>query len=505
MNRTIILGPPGTGKTHTLLQRLEEALKKGISVNRIAFLTFTRRARYEAVARVESALGFSAKELPYFRTIHSMAFRALDLKDGDVLGLAQLQEFGEGMGLEFGNSSVVDQASEGLAAASKGDQLLAIENLARLRGVDPKIVWGDAGSQYEWPLVEQFVKSYSLYKKEHGLLDFTDVLQRFVQSGTHLPVDLCFVDEAQDLSALQWLAALQGAQDAGTQYIAGDDDQAIYRWAGADVDLFQSIEGTREVLGLSYRLPRAVHALALQLLTRIKKRLPKDFRPREADGAVYRHATHEGLKIAPEDQWLWLVRNRYLLNRLRMHLEEIGIVYTNYGASSVVDSERDAIYAWERLRAGKQVLVTQARDLYSFLKSKVHIAHGHKLIPNVPDDLPVSMDALREKHGLLVAPIPWFELFVSIPLTRRAYYRRLLRKHQTLKLPPQVQLETIHGAKGAQADKVALFTEMSRRTYDDFMKSPDDEHRVWYVGATRARCELHLVGGAAQRAYVFPT
>jgi superfamily I DNA/RNA helicase len=40
----IILGPPGTGKTTTLLNIVDEAIESGIPPERIAYLAFTRKA-----------------------------------------------------------------------------------------------------------------------------------------------------------------------------------------------------------------------------------------------------------------------------------------------------------------------------------------------------------------------------------------------------------------------------------------------------------------------------
>ena len=48
MKTKIILGPPGTGKTHTLLNRVEEELARGTPPDRIAFLAFTKKAATEA-------------------------------------------------------------------------------------------------------------------------------------------------------------------------------------------------------------------------------------------------------------------------------------------------------------------------------------------------------------------------------------------------------------------------------------------------------------------------
>lgn len=502
MNRIIYFGPPGCGKTTTLLDVLEQELRAHVPIERIAFLTFTRRARREAVERVEKVLGIKAADLLHFRTIHSMAFRALRLRDGDVLMHKHLAAFGNGMGLKFGSAGVTELAAEGLASQNIGDQMLAIENLSRLRGTTVQYEWNHARSSVDWPTMQHFAKSYNAYKTETGLLDFTDVLSQFVQEKKTIDVDVACIDEAQDLSALQWLTALQAVETAARQYVAADDDQAIYHWAGAEVKVCMELTGERRVLQQSYRLPRKVHALASRIITRIHRRVPKEFRPRDAEGEVKVHANVDSIPLHLDGTWLWLVRNRYLLPPLKASLESQGVVYSQHGATSIVESERAAIYDWERLRTGKSLPVNRLRDVYSFLKSRTQIAHGHKLIPNVNEEEELSMKELRGNHGLLIDGT-WFDV-LDIPHVRRAYYRKLLRDHGTLKLQPQVQLETIHGAKGAEADNVALFLEQSRRVWDEAHRTPDDETRVLYVGVTRARESLHLIRPQGRWAYDIP-
>ena len=58
-----------------------------------------------------------------------------------------------------------------------------------------------------------------------------------------------------------------------------------------------------------------------------------------------------------------------------------------------------------------------------------------------------------------------------------------------------VRLSTIHGAKGMEADRVILLTRMTQRVQDGMTAAPDNEHRVFYVGVTRAREKLDIVQG----------
>lgn len=507
MKRTIFFGPPGTGKTTTLLERMEAALREGIPAERIAFLTFTRRARAEAVQRVEEVLSIEAKNLPHFRTIHSMAFRGLGLRDGDVVTQKILREFGTAMGLSFGTLGATELAAEGLQADNEGDVLLALDNIARVRAEPLKDTWSRARVNIDWLRVEHFARSYAAFKRERALLDFTDVLLEFARTGGKISVDVAFIDEAQDLSALQWYAALQAVEGAHTQYIAGDDDQSIFGWAGASVQELLVLDGERVVLEQSYRLPASVHALAGRIIARVKHRVPKQFRPRSDPGKIVEHASVDSVPVERGASWLWLVRNRYLLTGLRAHLQSKGYVYTEHGHSSIVDSDRLAIYTWERLRTGRDVAVHEARDLYKKLSTRVQIAHGHKLLPGAQEDSRLCAADLVRAHGLLAdVEKPWYDTILSIGVEKRAYYRKLLRERKSLRIAPEVQLETIHGAKGAECERVALWTECSRRVHTEANSSggADDEHRVQYVGVTRARAELHVIANPARYAYALP-
>lgn len=86
----------------------------------------------------------------------------------------------------------------------------------------------------------------------------------------------------------------------------------------------------------------------------------------------------------------------------------------------------------------------------------------------------------------------WHEVLHRLP--HLTYLRRVLdRWGFDACLHPTVQLMSIHQSKGREAETVVLDLEMARATYDHYLREPDDEHRVWYVGITRAKEQLYTL------------
>jgi superfamily I DNA/RNA helicase len=64
--------------------------------------------------------------------------------------------------------------------------------------------------------------------REKDKLDFTDMIQKFIEEGVAPKLKVLMVDESQDLTPLQWDLIMKLAENADRLYLAGDDDQAIY-------------------------------------------------------------------------------------------------------------------------------------------------------------------------------------------------------------------------------------------------------------------------------------
>ena len=67
------------------------------------------------------------------------------------------------------------------------------------------------------------------------------------------------------------------------------------------------------------------------------------------------------------------------------------------------------------------------------------------------------------------------------------------RRGEQLNKPPRITLSTIHGAKGGEAQNVVLLTDLSFNTMRGYERNPDDENRLFYVGATRTKEHLHII------------
>ena len=59
--------------------------------------------------------------------------------------------------------------------------------------------------------------------------------------------------------------------------------------------------------------------------------------------------------------------------------------------------------------------------------------------------------------------------------------------------PARIKLSTIHGVKGEECDNVVLHTDLERIIYESAQKNADPEHRLFFVGITRAKENLYLV------------
>tara|TARA_R110000787_G_scaffold156836_5_gene270795 strand:- start:2530 stop:4017 length:1488 start_codon:yes stop_codon:yes gene_type:complete len=484
----IILGPPGTGKTSFLLNEVETALAGGTSSRKIAYLAFTKKAATEALDRAKEKFELGERDLPYFRTLHSLAFRMLGMKREQMLSKPQIKEFGNIMGLRMTSGMNMDEGAT--FGSAPGDLALFICNLARIRRMPIQDQWHENHEDIPWYEVERVGRGLEKFKKVRALYDFTDLLENFITDIEPPELDLLVVDEAQDLSRLQWEMVIKLAEGSKRVIIAGDDDQAIFRWAGADVSYFINLKGAVRVLDKSFRVPVKIQSLANELITRVETRKSKQWAAREEEGSVTFHRTTDTVNMS-DGSWLVLSRNNYGLDYAEEQCRREGLFYSRGGRSAVSARALEAVRNWEHLRKGENI---GAQALTNVLR---YVQHNKR---NPPKEGEFSLEDLRNVWGVKVDTI-WHEAFSEMSLVDRSYLIAMLRRGEKVLKTPRIKLSTIHSAKGGEADNVILHLDMARRTFENSQKFPEDEMRVFYVGATRAKQNLHVI--APQTRYYF--
>lgn len=383
----LLLGGPGTGKTTALVRKITE-----IKPDNFALLTFTRQAAQEAKLKLSKF--YSDRQMDWVRTIHSLAFKCLRLSKGSIFDHSHLMDFGKEYGFTFTNKFRWEE--DGTYEELTEDDITYRQML--LDDITEGSRWTE-GDGIDLDAVRYMRIKYGQYKVDAQLLDFNDILKRTLNAITpHF--DLLCVDEAQDLSPLQWLVIDKIVRNCNKVIYAGDDDQMIYEWAGVDRKHFMKLcSGSEiEILDKNWRLPVGLFLESSLVIRRCKDRIDKSnitTMCNDNKDSIRRIPDFDAVEsFKPNLSYLILARNNHYLKDIKWMLNEMNI--------------------------------------------------------------------------------KWCYLQYIDP-----------------KIKSNIKLSTIHGSKGAEADVVILFTDVTGATYENITN--DSEHRVWYVGMTRARKELWII------------
>ena len=484
--KTIVLGPPGTGKTTTLLNKVDDHLKK-TDPNKIGYFAFTQKAAYEARDRAMEKFNLSEDDLPYFRTLHSLAFRRLGIRKESVMQKHHYQDFGKKIDFPVDYMEYDDE--ENGIFTTKSDYLRIIQ-LAKLRNISFERQYDlkEHTQDVEFDKLRIIAHELERYKKEFNLIDFNDMILNFIKSDVSPKFDVVFIDEAQDLSLMQWKMAKTIWDKSGDSYVAGDDDQAIFRWAGADVDSFITQKGKFLNLTQSYRIPRKVHDIAMKIIGRVSNRLAKKWTPKTHQGAVRRYADFENVDMSKGD-WLVLARTKFMLNDLEDTLYQKGLYYKNKFKKSYEEDLYEAITDWEQWRKGTTLPLDQIQRIITYMSPK-NVDKTQQFI--MDKDARYTLQECNHKYGFCTKAI-WYEALDEAPAKKVQYIRKMRANGEHLNKKPRILLSTIHGVKGGEAQNVVLLTDLSLNTQRGYERNPEDENRLFYVGATRTKENLHVI------------
>lgn len=457
MKAIVVYGSAGTGKTTLLLELLDGLKQRGYASNEIAYFSFTKAA----IANVLGRLGL--KSSPFVSTLHSMCFNHLELKKHSVIDIGLLKKFGVDCGYRFTGADWADM--------SDGDMCMAMYSLLRSRMCSLDGVSSSAVLVPRHKLVE-FSSRYESWKSDRYLIDFNDMLSMYADNPPRSCARALFIDEAQDLSPLQWrvVRSFIKAADIDLVVVAGDDDQAIYEWSGANPHGMQEFEADfsaeRIVLDEGHRMSENIHNLAHSVIAKVKRRVDKTVSPPRAGGDIQGVSVLYKSVIGSWDDCLVLARTNKIKKEVESRLVEQGIAFSN----------RENTSPWENS------LAVAYRALRDYRRGAALTPKQMTVIKRcVEPDVVACIEAAEP-----IGDRYWDALRVS---PRQYDFYRNFDPDEV----PRVVVSTIHASKGSEANNVVLCDSISGVVADAQYLNPDAEARVWFVGVSRARDRLFIL------------
>jgi DNA helicase II / ATP-dependent DNA helicase PcrA len=555
-----VIGPPGTGKTSYVSRQVAVAAGK-YGPSGVAIASLTKAAAKEIGARTP---GIPDENVG---TLHAHAFRALGrpaLAETPE-GLKAWNEHIESRGpaLRIGRGAALDPENappEALSsAATEGETLL--QDLQRRRALmEPEEDWP--------PRLRRFNETWQQWKDDTNRLDFTDLVERCAdlaeadagppdeedaflgsdartnrEGGLPSAPAVLFVDEAQDLSRVEFRLVRAWARQVEQLVAVGDPFQNLYEWRGSSPDAFAGGQVASEtILAQSYRVPAAVHAYAVAWASRIKTMPFPEYHPTEVPGTVEATAATWArpamlmakvqADLAAGKRVMVLASCGYMLDPLCRLLKEHGLPFANpyrpndgrwnplRGAARLLAFLRmnadtypgeSGMWTWDEIRRWTEPML--AKDLFVYgAKSMIELAAEPDRFGEDPP-LPTALKIARlfesddDAYKAFDCDVDWWEQHLRATFARQmkypcAVYRTL--GPQALRNSPQpvnpgeegwegLIVGTVHSVKGGQADVVYVFPDLSRQAYWTGWQNPatrDPVIRMFYVAFTRARDRL---------------
>jgi len=504
-NKTFkIFGPPGTGKTTRLIKLIEKHLRLGILPHEMVYVSFTNKAINEAVTRVLAKFTqYKEDDFGNFRTIHSFCKKQFSTPVLDPR--VDMLKFHTDWGTISANFSEDDANSKVFNNWS-----LRVYDKSRNMLTDPIEVYkAEPIKKVRLNQFTDIIRNYIKFKKDNKM-DFTDMVEKYVKEIDPPNYKVFIVDEAQDLTPLQWQFVDKVAATSQRVYLAGDDDQAIYEWNGAKVRCFLDFPGKIFILNKSYRLNEVILNFSKEILKFISERQEKDFTPaKKGEGYI---ETYNRFNEIPFESvggsWFVLGRVGDNVEELKEYARQKGLYFQDMrGNKSFNMNKWNAIEYWFSLINGDSITKEQVGVLYEFINE---IKKGWRKIDNkawsdIHPNQPLDIEFLKSNCGLQATGTNWWEVLNRKFTTRDLdYFETMIKNKTQFNDKAKIIIDTIHSVKGGEADNVVLYEKTNWPSNFASKNGKDKmaEARVWYTGVTRSKKSLHIL--STNHSYFFP-
>ena len=273
MGNALVLAGAGSGKTHSVVERVVRLIQEGVSPSRILLLTFTNKAAKEMRSRILERLPEGTGS-PNATTFHSFGYRFIqkNYQECSRNSFPSLMD-------EPDQTKLLETTIEAAGVSKKKDRgkfdgLVESLSLVRSAGVDfppqneelvifQNILMNLDMSPSDGNLLIKIHEAYTRQKQEQNILDFDDLVElprmamerhpELQKKVSEFLLDIT-VDESQDNNRAQYKLMRMFRSPTNSFMMVGDDDQSIYKFRGAAPECMS--EYIKEFNPVVYRLER---------------------------------------------------------------------------------------------------------------------------------------------------------------------------------------------------------------------------------------------------------
>ena len=503
-----VIAGAGTGKTRAITHRIAYAAAIGtMDPQKVLALTFTAKAAGEMRARLRS-LGVPQVAA---RTIHSAALKQLLYFWPSVFGgrTPDLMTTKTGFLTEAINRAGLSDAIRATNRELMRDIASEIE-WAKVSQVAPPDYIDEISKRLQKPRVlpEQMVQIYTAYetvKKQELAIDFEDVLllcsamleeEREVRERVQDQYRYFTIDEYQDISPVQQRLINAWLGKRNDICVVGDPAQTIYSFAGATpvfLNTFTQRFPDAEVIRLStgYRSTPEITFAANALLRHGamgQELVAQNDHGSKPSVIGYSDETAEvvgvleeitqllGAGTAPHEVAI-LARTNAQLKSVERAMMKVNLPFQVRSTERFFDRREVRDFLSEVRKAS--VIPTEGQGWIDELRTLAQPYLTGEAIDGIAALLHLGRELDDDDN--------------FTPKTLRGYLREVEDRVQQNNPPtmPVVTLATLHAAKGLEWERVFLIG-ASEGQLPVSDASIDEERRLFYVGITRAKADLHI-------------
>jgi len=533
-----VLGSAGSGKTFSLISKIEHEVNMGTPLDKICFCTFSKAAAEEARDRLMLKFNCVKEDLHLCGTIHSICYRKY-CADKKVITEKQKKIFFKLQHLDYeiirsdedlvtneSNKNIPGNlilnfydkfrmgACKNMSRVKSEKELVSLYTKLNITSIEYHDLFSNTFNIYK------ILTEYEKYLKENNLIDFAGMLLLAYDNNFTVDADILVIDEFQDLSPIQFFIYRLWAKNKKEVYISGDPNQTIYIFNLANADFLlneiKNLDHTKGdkkiILPKTYRMASKINTHCSDYINkhmRKDKRVHTNIIPNKIGGEIIEEEIEGNLNrigefIDPNKSTFILARTNYYKKKIiEDFLIPNGIPYGEIKGKSLWSEKTIDIFNMTiRLVEKKPLNEIEVGLLFESVPFKLGLMkRGSKVgfkKANKKREYNFSDLIAGGFNSNLFNFLTYEKIYDILDISEPVKMAFKAAKKEEVDRNINLKISTIHGSKGQEADTVIRFKDISKRIAEEASKSIDDfesEIRVFYVGQSRASEKLVILRG----------